>query len=127
MTKHGYVRVSRLDVDDSDQRDALLGAGVRSANVFADVVSGMTPTSSRPGWRMLLEELRRGDTVVVAALDRLGRDHTDVALTLEELEHRGVAVRALRDGLDTSREPGPTLAALASVLQHPPAPSPSAA
>jgi len=128
MKRLGYVRVDRVDEDDSDQHEVLRGAGVRRADIFTDVACGMTTASSRPGWRLLLEQLRRGDTVVVTSLNVFGEDCTDVALTLGALEHRGVSVRAVHDGLDTSERPGPTLEALASMLRpRPLAQSPSAA
>jgi DNA invertase Pin-like site-specific DNA recombinase len=117
MKQLGYVRVDRLIDDDNDQHDALRGNGVRRANIFTDVACGMTPASSRPGWRLLLEELRRGDSVVVTNVNIFGDDPTDVALTLGALEHMGISVRAIRAGLDTSKQPGPTLEALASMLQ----------
>jgi len=103
--------------DDSDQHDALRGADVRRSNILDDVASGMTPASSRPGWRLLLEELSRGDVVIVASLRTLGEDSTDVALTLGALEHMGVTVRAIQDDIDTSKQPGPTLEALSRLLQ----------
>ena len=88
----------------------------------------MTTPCSRPGWRLLLEQLRRGDTVVVTDLHTLGDDCMDVALTLGALEHMGVSLRAIQDGLNTSEQPGPTIEVLASMLQHSPlAQTPSAA
>ncbi|GAA4288615.1 hypothetical protein GCM10022262_29750 [Georgenia daeguensis] len=128
MKRLGYVRVDEMGDDDSDQHDVLRGAGVRRAETFTDVACGTTPASSRPAWRLLLEQLRRGDTVVVTDLKTFGADCTDVALTLGALEHMGVSVFAVRDGVDTSQRPGPTLEALESMLQaSPPAENPTAA
>ncbi|WP_052436653.1 recombinase family protein [Georgenia sp. SUBG003] len=124
----GYVRVDRMGDDDSEQHDTLRGVGVRPSGIFADVAGGTSPASSRPGWRLLLEELRRGDAVVVTELRTFGEDCTDVALTLGALEHMGVTVRAIREGLDTGERPGPTLRALAHLLQRGrSAPNPAAA
>jgi DNA invertase Pin-like site-specific DNA recombinase len=120
MKRLGYVRVDQMGDDDSDQHDVLRRAGVRRADIFTDVACGMTTASSRPGWRLLLEQLRRGDTVVVTGLNTFGDDHTDVALTLGSLEYRGVSVRAIHDGIDTSERPGPSLEALASTLKSRP-------
>ncbi|PFG39751.1 putative DNA-invertase from lambdoid prophage Rac [Georgenia soli] len=128
MTRLGYVRVDRLGDDDSDQHEALRRAGVRRANIFTDTASSTTTASSRPGWRLLLEELRPGDTVVVSRLSTLGGDPTDVALTLGALELMGASVRAVHEGLDTGERPGPTLEALAVMLApSPPTLKPSAA
>ena len=110
------MRVDQLGDDDSDQHDVLRRAGVRRANIFTDAAPGMTTASSRPGWRLLLEELRAGDTVVVSSLKTLGGDHTDVALTLGALELMRVSVRAEHEGLDTNEHPGPTLEAVAAMV-----------
>lgn len=120
MRRLGYVRVNSMGDDDSDQHDLLRGAGVRRADIFIDVACGTTTASSRPGWRLLLEQLRRGDTVLVTSLRTFGDDCTDVALTLGALEHMGVSVRSIHDGLDTRERPGPTIAELASTLQPSP-------
>lgn len=116
MKRLGYVRVDRPGEEDADQHDALRRERVRAADVFTDVAPGMHPASSRPGWRLLLEQLRPGDTVVVRDLKTLGDDPTDVALTLGALELAGVSVRAVEEGLDTSERPGPTLEALVGML-----------
>jgi DNA invertase Pin-like site-specific DNA recombinase len=46
--------------------------------------------------------LREGDHLVVVAVDRLGRSVREVATALHELTSRGVHVRSLREGVDTS-------------------------
>ena len=69
----GYARVSKADgsqVHDL-QRDALAQAGVEATNVYEDAASGKK--EDRPGLVACLKALRRGDTLVVWKLDRLGR------------------------------------------------------
>jgi len=51
------------------QRDALTTAGCE--RIFTDQLSGVR--EDRPGLAALLDYVRAGDTVVVVALDRLGR------------------------------------------------------
>ena len=79
--RHGYLRTSRAAVDGlagmrpETQLQALADAGVEPANVYPDVgSSGSVPVSDRPGWTELDTKLRRGDTVTVAALDRISRN-----------------------------------------------------
>lgn len=50
--------------------------------------------------------LRDGDHLVVIAVDRLGRSVREVATALHELTNRGVPVRSLREGVDTSTPTG---------------------
>lgn len=44
--------------------------------------------------------------IVVAAADRLGRDVPEMSNTIRELRERGITVRALREGLDSSTPVG---------------------
>jgi DNA invertase Pin-like site-specific DNA recombinase len=57
--------------------------------------------------------LRNGDHLVVVAVDRLGRSVREVATALHELTTRGVYVRSLREGVDTST---PTGRAVTSIM-----------
>jgi DNA invertase Pin-like site-specific DNA recombinase len=56
--------------------------------------------------------LREGDELVVA-VDRLGRSVREVATALHELTTRGIYVRSLREGVDTST---PTGRAVTSIM-----------
>ena len=69
----GYARVSKADgsqVHDL-QRDALVAAGGDPGHIYEDAASGRRDT--RPGLDACIKALRRGDTLVVWKLDRLGR------------------------------------------------------
>ena len=66
-------------MDPETQRRALIAAGVPDRHVYDDIeVSGIAGMASRNGWRVLDSKLGRGDTLVVAALDRVGRRSIDV-------------------------------------------------
>jgi DNA invertase Pin-like site-specific DNA recombinase len=54
------------------QCDALIAAGVDPAQIYEDRASGQL--DARPGLDATLKALRRGDTLVVWKLDRLGRN-----------------------------------------------------
>ena len=71
------------------QRQALADTGVQPANIFQDVgSSGSVPVGDRPGWTGRDARLRRGDTLTVAALDRISRN------CVEPGRRRGVAAPA---------------------------------
>lgn len=65
-------------MDPETQRRALIAAGVPERHVYDDIdvsgidVSGIAGVASRNGWWALDAKLQRGDTLVVAALDRVG-------------------------------------------------------
>jgi DNA invertase Pin-like site-specific DNA recombinase len=91
---------------------AIAGAGLSPDETFTDTASGRAG-AERPGWADCLDWLREGDTLVVTAVDRLGRSVREVAATMHELTERGIALRSLREGVDTAT---PTGRAVVSIM-----------
>jgi DNA invertase Pin-like site-specific DNA recombinase len=111
----GYARVSTIDQDLDAQLAALIAGGVDSQRVFTDTLSGSAKTA-RPGLMAMLDYARGGDTVVVAAIDRLGRSVAEVTRTIAELGERRIILRALREGVDTATPTGRAVAAIMATL-----------
>ena len=91
----GYMRVSKADgsqVTDL-QRDALVAAGVNLVRIYEDMTSGKR--DDRPGLAACLKALRRGDTLLVWKLDRLGRNLHHFVNTVHELTMRGIGFKVL--------------------------------
>ena len=84
------------------------------SRIFADMMSGAR--DDRTGYRALLDYVRPGDTIVVTALDRLGRSLTSIVNTVSDLGKRGIYVRTLRESIDTSTSVGRMLAGLFASL-----------
>ncbi|WP_176234865.1 recombinase family protein [Mycobacterium simiae] len=112
MSTAAYFRVSTGQQSIDQQHDAIAAAGITPDRVFGDTASGRAG-SDRPGWTEYLGWLRDGDQLVVVAVDRLGRSVREVATALDELTSRGVNVRSLREGVDTST---PTGRAVTSIM-----------
>ncbi len=112
MSIIGYARVSTDHQSLEAQRDALAAAG--RERIFADKLSGVR--DDRPGLAALLDYARPGDTVVVVALDRLGRSLSGVIRTVETLSGAGVLLRSLREGIDYSTASGRMLAGIFATL-----------
>ena len=66
----------------------------------------------RPGFAACMQYLREGDTLIVWRLDRLGRNMRGIINMLHELTERGVTVRSLHDGVDTSTSTGRMVAGI---------------
>lgn len=64
----------------------------------------------------MLDYARSGDTVVVAAIDRLGRSVAEVTRTIAELSERQILLRAIREGVDTATPVGRAVAAIMATL-----------
>jgi DNA invertase Pin-like site-specific DNA recombinase len=97
------------------QREALAHAGVLT--VYTDTASGASV--DRPGLDAALAACQAGDTLVAWRLDRLGRSVAHLAELVRDLTARGVTVRTLVDGVDTSSPTGRMLSGiLASVAEY---------
>lgn len=112
----GYARVSTGHQSLDAQTDALTAAGVDSARVYADKLTGTSTREQRPGLAGLLDYAREGDTIVVAGIDRLGRNAAEVMLTIRDLGERGIVLRSLREGIDTSNATGRMVAGVLASL-----------
>lgn len=91
----GYVRVSTTKQSLERQLDSLAAAGIGDDRIFADKKTGAT--IEREGLNALLAYARRGDTIVVHTLDRLGRNLREVLNLVHELSAKGIGVRSLGD------------------------------
>jgi DNA invertase Pin-like site-specific DNA recombinase len=98
----GYARVSTIDQTLALQQDALRQAGCEK--IFTDTASGAK--AERPGLTEALNFARRGDTLVVWRLDRLGRSLQHLIETVNVLKKRGVHFRSLQEQFDTSTSGG---------------------
>jgi DNA invertase Pin-like site-specific DNA recombinase len=98
----GYVRVSTVAQTLDQQNAALAAAGV--TKTFSDTMSGAC--DDRPGLAALLDYVRKGDTVVVWKLDRLGRNTLHILETVKALTERGVTLISTTDGIDSSTAAG---------------------
>src|SRR5246500_5321951 len=112
MTTAAYLRVSTGQQSIDQQHDAVAAAGITPDRVFTDTASGRAG-SNRPGWTDCMGYLREGDHLVVVAVDRLPRPLRGGGTALHELTSRGVHVRSLREGVDTST---PTGRAVTSIM-----------
>lgn len=115
MSTATYLRVSTGHQSIEQQRDALTAAGVKADREFVDIASGRAG-SERPGWTECLAWLREGDMLVVAAVDRIGRSVREVATALADLTERGIALRSLREGVDTSTPTGRAIVQIMSSI-----------
>lgn len=96
--KIGYTRVSKTDQNLDLQLDALKKAGAEE--IFQEKMSGKR--DDRPELNRLLQNLRKGDSLVIYKLDRLGRSTKKLLELAEELESKGVELVSVQDQIDTS-------------------------
>ena len=98
----GYMRVSTSEQNLALQRDALAGAGCD--RFYEDICSGSV--TERPGLSRALDHLRSGDALVVWKLDRIGRSLGHVVELVDGLQSKGIGLKVLTGGIDTTSSTG---------------------
>lgn len=96
----GYLRVSTEDQQTGSQMSEIESRYLVDRWFEDAAVSGAVKTTKREGFTSLMSYVREGDTLVVYAIDRLGRDTIDVLKTVESLHAKGVAIISIREGFE---------------------------
>ena len=100
--KIGYARVSTQGQQVDLQVDALEKAGCEL--IFQEIVSGAK--ADRPELAKMRAQLRKGDTVCIYKLDRLGRSMKHLLELVDEFQQKGVGLLSLTDAIDSSTAQG---------------------
>jgi DNA invertase Pin-like site-specific DNA recombinase len=98
----GYARISTDDQKLDLQMDALNNAGCE--HIYKDIASGAM--AQRDGPHKAISYMRKGDTLVVWKLDRLGRSLEHLIDVVNDLNKRGVFFKSIRENIDTSNSDG---------------------
>ena len=101
--KIGYARVSTVDQILDLQMDALNEVGCEKIYQEFGVSGAKT---DRPELNKALADLRKGDTLVVWRLDRLGRSLPHLLEVVNGLADRGVEFKTISEGIDTTSTAG---------------------
>src|SRR5512142_2549377 len=98
----GYARISTSDQTLDLQKDALEKVGCE--RIFTDTASGAK--AERVGLDQALSYVRKGDTLVVWRLDRLGRSLRQLIETITKLNERGIGFKSITEAIDTTTSGG---------------------
>ena len=98
----GYARISTNDQNLNLQTDALTKAGCEK--IFTDTASGAK--SDRTGLTEAISFMRKGDTLCVWKLDRLGRSLKHLIETVLEFQALGKGFCSLQENIDTTTSGG---------------------
>lgn len=96
----GYARVSTDDQDLRMQVADLKSVGVDARYIFVDKKSGAT--LKRRGLQEAMAVAQAGDVFIVWRFDRLSRSLKDLIDILDHLRTRGIQLRSLKEGIDTT-------------------------
>ncbi len=98
----GYARVSSNDQDTAAQVAALKAA--KCERIYREQASG--GRWDRPELQRVLDQIRKGDVLVVWKLDRLSRSLRDVLTIMERLAEAKAGFRSLTEAIDTTTPAG---------------------
>jgi len=101
-----YTRVSTADQDTAAQFQTIEQTYRVDHHYTDEATSGTIKALKRPGFAALFKYVREGDTVIVPAIDRLGRSTVDVLETVEALQAEGVRLVSMREGFDLGTPAG---------------------
>ena len=73
---YGYVRVSTKEQNEARQMIAMQEFGIEEKHIFLDKQSGKD--FNRPKYQKLIRKLKKGDTLVIKSIDRLGRNYDEI-------------------------------------------------
>lgn len=100
--KFGYARVSKNEQSLDVQMQKLKEAGCE--DIFQEKMSGAN--DDRPQLKALMGKLRKGDTLCVVRLDRLGRRMMKLIELINEFKEKGIELVSLENNIDTSNPIG---------------------
>ncbi len=98
----GYARVSTRKQNLEMQIRALEDAGCQQ--IYQEQASGAR--ADRPELVRMLAQLRKGDTLVVWKIDRIGRSLRHLVNLIDELQQQGVGFHSLSDQINTTTAQG---------------------
>lgn len=73
---YGYVRVSTREQNETRQLIALRNYGVKEMCIYIDKQSGKN--FERANYKRLIRRIKKGDTIVIKSIDRLGRNYNEI-------------------------------------------------
>lgn len=80
---YGYIRVSSKDQNEDRQIIAMNDAGITGKFIFIDKQSGKD--FDRPEYQRLRRKLKKGDTLFIKSIDRLGRNYNEILQQWQEI------------------------------------------
>lgn len=99
----GYARVSIEGQNLDRQMDMLIEYGVDKRNIYNEKITGTK--ADRPELNKMIDELKQGDTVVIADLTRVSRSTKDLLNIVDKIKRNGANIKSLKDTwLDTTSD-----------------------
>ncbi|EGT3614607.1 recombinase family protein, partial [Clostridium perfringens] len=99
----GYARVSTEEQNLDRQIDMLVDYGVDKRNIYQEKTSGTK--ADREQLNKMVNELQKGDTVIIADLTRVSRSTKDLLNIIDRIKDKGASIKSIKDTwLDTTSD-----------------------
>jgi len=108
----GYCRVSTEQQNLERQLDLL--EKYNCEEILTEKMTGAK--ADRPVLNLLKEKIRKGDTIVIESLTRLGRSTKDLIELVEYFNSLGVNLISLKENLDSTTATGKAMIGMLSVM-----------
>ena len=112
--KFGYARVSKNDQSLDVQIQKLTAAGCNE--IFQEKISGVK--DNRVQLNLLMGKLRKGDTICVVRLDRLGRRMIKLIDLINGFKVKGIEFISLENNIDTTTPMGMLLFSMCAAFSE---------
>lgn len=109
-----YARISTDKQELARQLDALEKHGYDE--IIQEKYTGTK--KDREGLNSLLSQLRKGDTVVVESISRLGRNTIDILTIIDDLNKQGINFVSLKENIDSSTPTGTAMLGMIAVISQ---------
>ena len=98
----GYVRVSTIDQNMDRQLDALKEYGVDESLIYQEKITGTK--KDRPELIRMLNEIQKGDTLVICDMTRISRSTRDMLDIIEKIRGKGAYIKKDIETLNKARK-----------------------
>ncbi|PGZ92183.1 recombinase family protein [Bacillus sp. AFS029533] len=112
---YGYCRVSTKDQNIEKYINQLIPYGISEEFIYHEKITGKSKACEREQLKELMKHLRKGDTIVIESLTRLGRSTKDLIEVSEMLEGKGVQLKSIKENIDTTTLTGKAMFGMLAV------------
>ncbi len=102
MSRIGYIRVSTEHQETARQQEIMCDYQVD--RIFSEKISGAN--KDRPQLKAMLDYVRKGDTLYIESISRLGRSTKDLLNIIDTLTDKGVTLISHKEKIDTDTPSG---------------------
>jgi len=103
----GYSRVSTITQTNENQRLSILDYCHKNGLVAGEIIEVVTTSKLKRYDRQIdttLEKLEKGDTLIVHALDRLGRSTLETLQIIDDIKNKGIRLIIIKENIIVDTE-----------------------